>query len=241
MDSHAQLEARLSELAAREGRSRFLEPGAQVALAQRAAREAGVEVALGGGYPGAERVVAAFYRWEPPEDFGVVRLLAQWNGKYGAPGHRDLLGALLGTGVEREMLGDILLCSGCARVFVLEEIASYLLSNWDSAGRVKLRVCREEGDFEPPEPEGVYLRETVNSPRIDAIVAAGYGLSREQAQRLVRQGMVKRNHLECARADARVEAGDLISVRGYGRLRVEEELGKTRRDRLAVRLFRYSR
>ena len=241
MDSHAHLAARLAELAARGGRSRFLEPGESVALAQKAAHEAGVDVAFWGGYPGAERTVAAFYWAEPPQEFSIARLRAQWNGKYASLGHRDLLGALLGLGIEREMLGDILLCEDGARVFVLEEIAPYLLVNWDGAGRAKLHVCREEGDFSPPEPEGEYLRETVNSLRLDAILAAGYGLSREQAQRLVRQGLVKLNHVECARTDARVEAGDLISARGYGRLRVEEELGKTRKDRLAVRLFRYGR
>ena len=69
MDSHAHLAARLAELAARGGRSRFLEPGESVALAQKAAREAGVDVAFWGGYPRAERTVAAFYWAEPPQEF----------------------------------------------------------------------------------------------------------------------------------------------------------------------------
>ena len=69
--------------------------------------------------------MAAFYWAEPPQEFSIARLRAQWNGKYASLGHRDLLGALLGLGIEREMLGDILLCEDGARVFVLEEIAPY--------------------------------------------------------------------------------------------------------------------
>ena len=78
MDSKAHLAARLAELAARGGQSRFLEPGESVALAQKAAREAGVGVAFAGGYPGAERTVAAFYWDEPPQEFPIVRLRVEW-------------------------------------------------------------------------------------------------------------------------------------------------------------------
>ena len=58
-----------------------------MALAQKAAREAGVDVAFWGGYPGAERTVAAFYWAEPPQEFSIARLRgAQWNGKYASLG-----------------------------------------------------------------------------------------------------------------------------------------------------------
>ncbi|MBE5765925.1 MAG: RNA-binding protein [Clostridiales bacterium] len=242
MDSNAAfLEKRFCDLARREGKTRFLEPGEMTVLARKAALEEGVQVLFCGGYPEAERTVAVFYSFiEPDEDF-ISCLKLEWNVKYAIPGHRDLLGAIMGLGIEREMFGDILVGEGCAHVFVLTEIADYILSNLDSAGRTKLHVSFETEEIHLPEPEGVYLRETVNTPRLDAIIAAGYDLSREKAQKLVLQGFVKLNHVECTHTDAHLSDNDLISVRGFGRLRLIEIVGETRKGRTAIRLFRYGK
>ena len=71
------------------------------------------------------------------------------------------------------------------------------------------------------------------------MIAAGWRLSRAEAQRLIAAGLVKHNHVEERRGDARVAEGDLISVRGRGRLRVESVDGETRRGRIALKLFKY--
>lgn len=239
--SVAFLEKRFQDLARREGRTRFMEPGEMPRLAAKAARDEGVNVYFCGGYPEAERSVAVFYSDEIPDDQCVICLKAEWNAKYASPGHRDLLGAIMGLGIEREMLGDILMDEGCAHIFVLPEIADYICANLDSAGRAKLWLCIETGEFQPPEPDGVYIRETVNTPRLDAVIAAGYDLSREKAQKLVAQGFVKLNHVECLRTDVHLSDNDLISVRGFGRLRFVENMGETRKGRTAVRLFRYGK
>ena len=105
-----------------------------------------MKVALWGGYEGAERCVAAFYAGDPPEagDWPVVALRLQWNAKFANPGHRDLLGAMMGLGIEREMTGDIAMGTyrdaPCAYLFALEEVADYIAANLDSAGRASLKV-----------------------------------------------------------------------------------------------------
>jgi len=239
MDPTAFLEKRFADLARREGHTRFLEPGAMQDLARRAAREECMQVTFFGGYPDAERTVAAFYYDQQPQSYGITCLRLEWNTRYASASHRDLLGAAMGLGIEREMLGDILVEDGCAHLFVLDEVAEYVIANLDSAGRAKLHVSVEQGAFQPPEPEGIYLRETVSATRLDAVIAAGYSLSREKAQKLIDQGLVKLNHVECVRMDARLAEGDLISVRGYGRMRLTELMGETRKGRVAIRLFRY--
>ena len=89
---------RLNELALRAARTgrvqftRFLEP-AMLPAVQRAAGGQRVQVKLFGGYPDAERVMAAFYDGEPPEDWEYpLRVLRiSWNPKFASPAHRDLL------------------------------------------------------------------------------------------------------------------------------------------------------
>ena len=77
--------------------------------------------------------------------------------------------------------------------------------------------------------------------RLDAVLAAACRLSRSEAQRLIAAGLVKLNHVPQLRPDARLEEGDLISARGYGRVRVTAFGGQSRRGRLVVSAVRYGR
>ena len=244
------LDKRLNELALRAqhtGRvcaTRFLEPSTLAAV-NAAASRAGVKVALWGGYEGAERCVAAFYAGDPPEagDWPVVALRLQWNGKFANPGHRDLLGAMMGLGIEREMTGDIAMGTyrdaPCAYLFALEEVADYIAANLDSAGLASLKVSVATETPQLIPPEGESLRLTVQQQRLDAVLAAACRLSRGEAQRLIAAGLVKLNHVPQLRPDARLSEGDLISARGYGRVKVTAFQGESRRGRQVVQVFRY--
>ena len=244
------LDKRLNELALRAqhtGRvcaTRFLEPSTLAAV-NAAASRAGVKVALWGGYEGAERCVAAFYAGDPPEagDWPVVALRLQWNAKFANPGHRDLLGAIMGLGIEREMTGDIAMGTyrdaPCAYLFALEEVADYIAANLDSAGRASLKVSVATETPQLIPPEGESLRLTVQQQRLDAVLAAACRLSRSEAQRLIAAGLVKLNHVPQLRPDARLSEGDLISARGYGRVKVTAFQGESRRGRQVVQVFRY--
>ena len=243
-------EKRLDELALRAAYSgipaftRFLEPSAFDA-ARAAANRAGVRAAFFGGFGEAERQVAAFYVDEPPEeaDFPVIALRVDWNAKFAHPAHRDLLGAAMGLGIERETLGDVALGqrngAPCAYLFCLPEVADYVCGNLESAGRAAVKVSRASEAPEILPPEGEHLRLTVQNERLDAVLAAACRLSRSEAQRMIAAGPVKLNHVPNLHADARLKEGDLISARGQGRIRVEEFQGETRRGRRVVAVFRY--
>lgn len=246
------LSRRLGELALRAAHtrrtcySRFLEPSALVD-ARAAAAKAGARVAFWGGYEGAERCMAAFYDENAPErgDWPIAALRLEWNAKFAHPGHRDLLGAVMGLGIDRETTGDIAMGTyrgaECAYLFAACEMADYIAASLESAGRASLKVsiAGEEPALLPP--EGDFMRLTVQNPRLDAVLAAACRLSRGEAQKLIAAGLVKLNHAPQTRSDMRLGEGDLISARGYGRVRVEALEGESRRGRQVVRVFRYGK
>jgi len=234
--------AKRARFAAEAQFTRFLEPD-KTAFARHAARENGVEVTFWGGHEDAERVVAAFSRdgEVPKEDFPVSVMRVNYNAKYASVGHRDLMGALMALGLVREAFGDLAAEEGRALFAVENDVADYVTANFESAGRASVKCVFAEPDEAWPEPEGVRFRETVPSVRMDAVLAAGYDLSRQQAQNLIRSGAVKRNHVEDIHTDRAMEDGDLLSVRGYGRLKLEQVVGETRKGRVAIRLFRYGK
>lgn len=235
--------AELAIRASRTGRtcfSRFLEPQER-AWAEKAARDAGTGLDFFGGYPEAERAVACFLPPEedPPED-PVVCLDIRWDARYASIGHRDLLGALMGLQLDREVTGDIVLDGeGLAYLFVLRELAPHVAELLVQAGRAPLRLTRHEGEVICPEPPGVRSRITFASPRLDAVLAAAVNCSRSEAQRRINAGLVKLDHVVCLRTDTAVGEGALLSVRGEGRIRLEEMTGETRHGRCSARIFRY--
>lgn len=242
-----QTEVRLNELAKRAAYSgaptysRFLEPSC-FGLAKTAGYEAGVQCTLFGGYPDAERCMAG-YAYDGDElYFPLVCIRAAWNVKYASCGHRDILGALMGLGVVREAYGDILVDEDRAYIFVTEEIASYVMTNLESAGRAKLKLeAVDIADIRLPEPKGRQLRITAASERIDCVIAEAYNLSRADVKKRIQAGDVKRNHIEEMRPDIPVAEGDILSVRGSGSVKVLSVDGETRKGRIAMQVFVYGK
>lgn len=238
----SQVARRLDELAARAARtgqpcfSGFLSPPeADMALA--AGRRQRVEVSLEGGYADAERRMACFQGdWEEP--FPIVALALAWPHQ-NAPSHRDILGGVMGLGIERRCIGDIALSQDRAYLFAETAMAGHIADSLTGAGRVKLqtRVLDEWPQIEPP--QGTEVRDTVSGLRLDAVVSGGFGMSRANAAELIAAGRVKLRHIPNERPDARVKEGDVISARGFGRLVVREVGAPTKKGRLPLRLIRY--
>lgn len=231
----------LAEQADRQERSRFTPfltpPEAELAIA--AGKRARVKAELFGGYDGAERRMARFASpLAVPEPFPIATLEIRWP-KQEAPAHRDLLGGLMGLGVKRARMGDIVLLPDKAYLFAEAALADMIAGSLMEAGRVKLTVCITDALPELSAPSGEEQRFTVQTPRLDAFVADGFHLSRGNAAELIESGAVKLRHVPMLRPDARVEAGDAISVRGFGRLTIEEFGEPTRKGRLPVRITRF--
>ena len=88
-------------------------------------------------------------------------------------------------------------------------------------------------------PAGEPVTATVLSLRLDAVLAAGFGLSREEAKAAVAVGLCSVNHQPVLKPERLVQPGDLLSFKGRGRVRFTETGGETRKGRTFIRLLRY--
>lgn len=149
--------------------------------------------------------------------------------------HRDILGALMGAGIRRDAVGDICLHETDCDIFILAELERYLLDNLTDAGRQRLRLAPIPLSEAWKAPQKMReLRVTVSSPRLDGVISAAFHLSRGGAAEAIRAGKTQINSLTCLKPDRAVAAGDEISVRGCGKLRILREDGETRKGRLAL-------
>jgi len=156
------------------------------------------------------------------------------------PGHRDFLGSLMGLGIKRETIGDILVGKNSCDIVIMKEILPFLLTNFESAGRVKLSVSVIPYDeIIIPDLKYKLIKDTVASLRLDSIVASSFSLSREKAVSAIKAGIVSLQHQECTKADKTVAEGDIISVRGFGKIELLEIGNKSRKGRIFISIKRY--
>ena len=224
----------------------FLSPREQEAVSRLIAACGRPRHLFYGGWEEAERRVCLFLPdWMEDgmdffrEDGPLVALRAVWRSGESLT-HRDFLGALMGMGVAREKVGDLLVKEGCCDILLLREVAPFLLQSMEGAGRARLRLeALPLEEVSPPEVQVKVVRDTVAALRLDAVMAAGFSLSRGRAAEHISAGRVNLNWQECRKGDRTVARGDVISCRGLGKCRITEVGGLSRKGRVTVTLERY--
>lgn len=153
--------------------------------------------------------------------------------------HRDYLGALMNLGIERDTIGDILIKNKKAYVFCLNKIADYILKNLGKVRHTFVRVtCTEQ----IPEDIKLSLADEVlliSSERIDTIVAHFTKLSRNAAVELFREKAVLVNGRVYENNSGILKVGDIVSVRGYGKMIYDGIETTTKKGKLRVKIKRY--
>ena len=198
-----------------------------------------------GGYEDAERKMLVYLpeylddSYLMDEDSPVVCLRATFY-EADALSHRDFLGALMGSGVARQTVGDICPGIGSCDFFVTGEIAPFIQQNLESAGRTKLHLeSIPLSQAHIPQPETKEIRDTLASLRLDSVISAGFRIRRSLASQHITAGRAAIDGLPCEKPDKAVSEGAKISVRGLGKIRLRSVNGQTRKGRISVVIDRY--
>jgi photosystem II S4 domain protein len=192
-----------------------------------------VQLIASGGYPQAERQRIGICRSELPFELEQVPLAAvhiAGNFLFDPPTHRDFLGSMLGCGIVRDKTGDIIvLGEQGAQAIVTLELVEYLETHLNRIELSELKIR---------EPKKKELVTTEASLRLDAIASAGFGMSRSKMVDTIGSGDVRVNWKDITQSSHALKAGDLVAIRGKGRLEVGE-ITITKKERYRVNLTRY--
>lgn len=202
-----------------------------------------LKASIFGGYEGAERNRIALI---PPElevnthDYiAVVRIAVPFMKR--PLTHIDYLGSILGLGIKRECVGDILVSESMADVIVVPPMAGFIADNLLCVGNCPVRASRIPlNGLTPVKGPCESVTVTVPSLRLDAVTAAMFSISRGRAEKLISQGSVKLNHLPCLDKDHPINDGDKVSAKGFGRAVVSNIGGKSRKGRIFIQIDRYN-
>ena len=219
----------------------FLNPRQRVLIEKNIFPPDTISVSFEGGYPEAERTIMLCMPEYVQTELGEFLTIVKFSGRnLSTLTHRDYLGSLMGLGITRENIGDILCNQDGAFVFVKTDIADYILNNIDKVGRcgVKIEKCSLD-DTEIPKPKLREINGTVSSLRLDSVLSLAAGISRGRAAELIGQGLISLNWEVCESVSEKLCEGDLISARGLGRMRLEKVGGLTRKGRLGITIIRF--
>ncbi|CAI5947244.1 unnamed protein product [Closterium sp. NIES-64] len=236
--------------------SAFLSPASQAAIMPILSNMADVTAILSGGYFQAERcrisvgpaelMAAEGVGADAADADAIPALAAGFPGavaavrvsgafKQTSVSHGDFLGAVLGTGITRDKVGDVILLEGeGAQVIIAPDLQEFLLSALTAVHRVPVTVHPISlSDLSVSPPRIDTLRTVEASLRLDAVASAAFRLSRSKFTDLIAKGDVRVNWREASKSGVLLKSGDVVSVRGKGRCKVRrgEIKGEEGRDK----------
>ncbi|MDN6162027.1 MAG: YlmH/Sll1252 family protein [Atopostipes sp.] len=191
-----------------------------------------------GGLKDAERERILIYPpyFEPKkEDFEISLFEIDYPTKFAELSHGQVLGSIMATGLARANLGDII-TDGIRWQFLIDKkMDQFIKLNLEMIGKNTIYLERKEL-FDTLNDLNHWKKEEliISSLRLDSVLAKALHLSRNQAKKLINKKKVKMNWSLVERPDVEVDEFDVISIRGFGRIKMYKPLRKTRKENLVV-------
>ncbi len=199
-----------------------------------------INYVVSGGYINAERkMLGLFPSYMDPLKLPLKLVKINFS-KINQISHRDVLGSLMGLGLKREKIGDIIINNDIIQIIISEDISEFIEIHLNKIG--KYNVEKEVTDLIniiPKIEEYKYIYGNVNSLRLDSVCSEGFGISRNKVSRDIRNDRIKVNFKPMNSPSHDIDEGDLISYRGNGRILLEEILGKTKKDRFKISIKKF--
>lgn len=224
-------------------RTDFLDPR-QCFIVESLANRADVNLHMDGGYPGAERkraVIAPAYRDPAEEDMGIAVLeITSPDSRLAELEHGDFMGSILGLGVKRDKVGDIHVLGDACHILVAKEIADYFSMNLLQVHRVGVSTSiLPVTELRTAETKLEETSLSVASLRLDGIASDVWHLSRAKILIPIKAGRCRLNWKVEEDPSTQLRDGDVVSLQGFGRFKVLEIEGTTKKGRVRVKIGRY--
>jgi RNA-binding protein YlmH len=217
----------------------FLDPRQSYILSTLANRMDDVHCLLSGGYPEAERkraVIGPDYLDLSHEPTGIqVISITSEDARFPSLDHGDFLGSLLGLGIKREKVGDIHVFDQLCHVVTASEIAEYIHLQLQQVHRVHVyteMIPIQQLLVKEHRLEEIHF--SVASMRLDGIVSDVYRISRAKVLAPIKSGKCKVNWKVVEDPSFQLSAGDVISFKGFGRFKIIEAEGLTKKGRIRL-------
>ena len=219
----------------------FLDPREQYIVQSIIGHNDSIQTLSEGAFEEAERKRMMIYPsyFEPSfDDFEISVLELSYPSKFIHLQHRDILGALLSLGIDRNQFGDIRIDGERGQFVCTKEMQIFIQANLTQVGKAKIRLSEVTNLEQLMSPTEIWKEKilTVSSMRLDVVLANSLDIARQKSQQLIQGGKVKVNLAIREETSMELEEGDIISCRGFGRLKVLSIEGRTKKDKIRLQI-----
>lgn len=195
-------------------------------------------VSVDGGYEGAQMCRMGLCPFEVSEALPVVLLHATYKQIHRKLTHRDVLGAMMHIGIERDQFGDIVIQDSDIYIVVKEELAYFIMQEVSQIANLTVSFSIYEGTIKN-EQTIAYKIHSLSSLRLDCVVAACAHVSRTKAEALIKGKLVKVNHMPLEDCKCLCNNNSTVSIRGYGRFHLKITDRMSKKGRYIVEIGTY--
>lgn len=201
-------------------------------------------ILIWGGFENCERAIIGFfpeYILPQQQDFPISFLQITYNEKYSKTlSHREFLGSILGLGIDRAKVGDILIENNNAICFLYKDIINYVATNLErvSSTKVKTKILtQQQCNITPPKLEEKSI--IISSLRLDAVLSGAFNIARGKISDYIKAEKAFVNFVIQTNGAKTVKPNDIITLRGVGRIKVLDIVGTTKKDRTILNIAKY--
>lgn len=198
-----------------------------------------IKYSIDGGYLNSERSIIFIYpyymEYEKFEN-NLKFIKIEGNFKFKSIAHKDYLGSLMGLGIKREKIGDIIIHDNFCQIIVNSDISDFIIMNLKKVSTnnvVVSEISREQIKYNAPNYKDISF--TVSSTRLDCIISGLYNISRQDSIKYINGEKVAVNYEKIVSSSKDVYSNSLISIRGKGRAIISEVGEITKKGRIKVR------
>ena len=195
-----------------------------------------------GGYEDAERVMFIsypdFFEESPVDE--IIAVIEITGRDIASLNHRDYLGSLMGLGIKREKIGDILVSDDKTLVFASVDIAKYIKDNLTKIGSCGIKIeVKTVGETLVPKKKTEPVSGTVQSVRLDSVLSVALKTSRSKTAQFIQGEKVQVNWKTISDVSYQMKEGEIFSVRSYGRFMLASVNGTTKKGRISITVEKY--
>lgn len=220
----------------------FLDPREQYILQTISGQYDGIDIEFHGGHENAERKRALIfpdYYEVREDDFKIEVIELKYLVKFSTLSHGSIMGSILGSGITREKLGDIINQSDRWQFFMDATIKDFVMLQVDKIGRTSVTLMDvSKNDILEAKEDWIEDTEIISSLRIDVFIASCLNLGRDKSKTLIESNRVKLNWTEIDKINMMIEPSDIISIRGFGRIKFIDIISRTKKDKYLVQVLK---
>ncbi len=153
--------------------------------------------------------------------------------------HRDYLGSILGLGLERSKIGDILVFDDYAYILIHDSMKHFIIENLVQVRNTPVTTAETDIDSSKFIQNFEEVQGTVSSVRLDSVIATVMKDSRSKVIRLIEGGKVFINGRLITTNAYKLNESDLISIRGYGKFKYLGVDSTSKKGRLRITVRKY--